>query len=208
MQQDHFDKLMAAAAEGAYMSIAINEDGTPVFYGFVPWERTLSGFNMRTPKVTLAVSDLQDEAIMQALRACKLIGCYIFTPLDSYDFIAVFTELQDLFILHGERMESLNFTRNLLGLFMLFLEDVTLPSLQPLIDACNEGQSGPGKCFGFRNCTIEDTSALAEVDFTLSELLVWPVAGDSPERWESARKPGVFKFYGSGEGENLPEILL
>lgn len=30
MQKEQYDKLMEAAAENAYMSIAINVDGTPV----------------------------------------------------------------------------------------------------------------------------------------------------------------------------------
>ena len=75
MEKEQYDKLMEAASKNAYMSIAVNEDGSPVRGGFVPWERTTSAFNMRTPEVTLSVSDLQDEKIMDALRSCDLAGC-------------------------------------------------------------------------------------------------------------------------------------
>ena len=42
MQKDQYDKLMEAASKNAYMSIAVNEDGSPVRGVFVPWERTTS----------------------------------------------------------------------------------------------------------------------------------------------------------------------
>ena len=101
MEKEQYDKLMEAASKHAYMSIAVNEDGSPVRGSFVPWERTTSAFNMRTPEVTLSVSDLQDEQIMDALRSCDLAGCYLFTALPDYSFLSDFTGLWDLFILHG-----------------------------------------------------------------------------------------------------------
>ena len=42
MQKDQYDKLMEAASKNAYMSIAVNEDGSPVRGSFVLWERTAS----------------------------------------------------------------------------------------------------------------------------------------------------------------------
>ena len=195
MQKEQYDKLMEAAAENAYMSIAINIDGTPVKSGFIPWERTVSAFNMNTPKITLAADDLLDDTIIDALRRCNLTGCYIFTALSDYNFISDFAGLRDLFILHGEQIQDLSFVRHLSKLFMFYLEDASLPDLKPLIDICNEGESLPGKCLGFCNCNVTDTSALSEVNFILSELLVWPVDGDTRERWKTSRKPGTFKFY-------------
>ena len=186
---------MEAASKHAYMSIAVNEDGSPVRGGFVPWEQTTSAFNMRTPEVTLSVSDLQDEKIMDALRSCDLAGCYLFTALPDYGFLSDFTGLRDLFILHGENIPDLSFLRSMSGLFMFYLEDATLPDLRPLVDCCNASKSFAGKCLGFYRCRVEDTSALSDVNCILSELLVWPVSGDTRERWKTARKPGVFKFY-------------
>lgn len=195
MEKEQYDKLMEAASKNAYMSIAVNEDGSPVRGGFVPWERTTSAFNMRTPEVTLSVSDLQDEKIMDALRSCDLAGCYLFTALPDYGFLSDFTGLRDLFILHGENIRDLSFLRSMSELFMFYLEDATLPDLRPLVDCCNASKSFAAKCLGFYRCRVEDTSALSDVNCILSEFLVWPVSGDTRERWKTARKPGVFKFY-------------
>jgi hypothetical protein len=196
MLSEQYEKLMKAASENAYMSIAINENGEHVTRGFVPWERTTSAFNMRTPKITLAASDLQNDSIMEALNKCRMIGCYIFTPLTDYSFISGFTELMDLFILCGENIQDLSFVRDLPELFMFYLEDASLPDVKPLTDAFDKGDRIPGKCIGFYHCDVADTSALAEADFIISELLIWPVAGDTAERWKPVKRSCTFRFYG------------
>lgn len=81
-------KLKAAAEAGGYMSIAINVDNTPVRGCFVPWERTVSAYNMKIPRLTIAADDLQDMKVMDDLKRCRLLGLYCFTPLDDYEFIA------------------------------------------------------------------------------------------------------------------------
>lgn len=89
MLQEQYEKLMQAAAEGAYMSIAVNSDGTPVRGSFVPWERTVSAFNMKKPEITIAVSDLQDAEVIDALKRCVLTGCYIAggsLPVNCFEF--------------------------------------------------------------------------------------------------------------------------
>jgi hypothetical protein len=186
---------MEAAKEHAYMSIAINADGAPVSRGFVPWERTVSAFNMKTPKITLAASDLQDETIRNALRSCDLCGCYLFTALSDYSFLSEFSGLLDLFITHGEQIHDLSFVRDMKNLYLFYLEDAKLPDLKPLIEVCNEGERLPGKCLGFYHCEVEDTSALSDVDFIISELLVWPSGGDTRDRWKTSTHPGTFRFY-------------
>lgn len=195
MQDKQYDMLMKAANEHAYMSIAINSDGTPSRGAFIPWERTVSAFNMKKPIVTLAVDDLQDKDIMNALKKCALEGCYIYTALADYSFIADFIELKDLYILHGEHMSDLSFIRHLSKLFMFYLEGATLPDLNPLIDNCNENKVLLGRCLGFYNCTVVDTSALAKIKFMLSELLVWPAKGDSIGRWRPSDYFTIFRFY-------------
>ncbi|MBQ9827308.1 MAG: hypothetical protein IJM62_01350 [Lachnospiraceae bacterium] len=199
MHQEQYDLLMEAAEKNAYMSIAVSEDGAPVNSGPIPWERTLSGFNMRTPKLTVSAADLVDEAVMSALERCDLRGMYIFSGLSDYGFISGFKRLQDLFICRGEQIRDLSFVRELKDLFMFYLEDASIPDLKPLIEACGKGPGGPGKCFGFRRCDVADTSALMNIDFVLSELLVWPVPGDTEDRWITSRKPGVFRFYEANE---------
>ena len=195
MLQEQYAELMQAAANGSYMSIAINLDGTPVHGSFVPWERTASAFNMRTPKVTLAVSDLQNAEIMQALKKCILRGCYIFSPLEDYSFLDAFEGIWDLFILHGENIKDLSFVSKMTELFMFYLEDASLPDLKPLVEICNKGASLPGKCLGFYHCKIEDTSALTDMKTVISELLVWPTPDDDENRWKLTRTPGLFRFY-------------
>ena len=170
MRQDQYEKLVKAAEENAYLPIGINADGTPLASGFVPWEKTVSAFNMKTPKVTLAARDLSDENIMSLLGRCRIIGCYIFTALDDYGFISGFKDLWDLFMLHGENIRDLGFLDGLSDLSMFYLEDADVPDLEPLAKACGNGFSGPPKCIGFRNCRIGDDSALKRSGMHISEL--------------------------------------
>lgn len=188
------EHLSNFAAENKVVSIAVNEDGAPFHGCFVPWERTVPAMNMKLPNLTLAAPDLQDASIMEDLRKCRIVGCYLFTSLKDYTFLGEFTELRDLFILKGENIRDLSFVRNMPNLFLFYLENAALPDLAPLIENCNEGNSLPGKCFGFYHCRVEDTSALSKVEFVLSELLVWPLEGDTKERWKPARRPDVFRF--------------
>ena len=170
MQQDQYEKLIKAAEENAYLSIGISADGTPVWSGPVPWEKTVSAFNMKPPKVTLAAEDLSNSAVTDALSRCRITGCYIFAPLKDYGFISGFAELRDLSILRGENIRDLSFVRGLKELFMFYLEDACVPDLEPLAEACAGSSFGPPKCFGFRNCRIADASALTESDIHFSEL--------------------------------------
>lgn len=200
MRKEQYEALQAAAEAGDYLSIAINEDGAPVQGCFIPWERTVSAFNMKTPKVTLSVKDLDTPEIMGKLGQCKLTGCYLFAPMDDYGFLSSFSTLNDLFILHGERMRNLSYIHDMPELFLFYLENAALPDLSPLIENCNRGSSLPGKCFGFYHCSVADTSALSDIRFSLSELLIWPVEGDQRERWSTARRAGTFRFYEKKHG--------
>ncbi len=190
-------RLAQAAESNEYLNFAVNQDGKPVQGCFVPWEKTSSAFNMKTPNITLSVMDLEDPVIMEELRKCKVLGIYIMTALEDYSFIERFPGVWDLFILHGENMKDLSFTRNLTELFMFYLEEAKLPDLTPLIDNFNENLGFGGKNMGFYRCAIEDVSALESVDFIMGELLVWPNEGDSRERWKMKRRPLMFRYYTS-----------
>ena len=61
MQQEQYLRLKEAAKDHAFTSIAVNSDGMPVTSGSVPWERSVSAFNMRAPKITLSAEDLADD---------------------------------------------------------------------------------------------------------------------------------------------------
>lgn len=190
------EKVRKAAEAGAYMSVAVNSDGTPVRGGFVPWEGTSNAFNMKTPKATLAAADLQDAALMEDLRTCNLCGLYLFVPLEDYAFISSFRRLRDVFICHGQNVRSLSFLSGLTDLFLFYLEDAAVPDLEPLVEVFQNGSRFPAKCMGFYHCRVEDPSALGRAGFLTSELLVWPVEGDTRERWRfPALNPGRFRFY-------------
>ena len=194
MLEDQYRQLMQAAEEQAWMSIAVRETEAPIRALGIPWERTVTAFNMRKPKLALAKDDLRDPEILDALRRCRLVGCYVFVPLDDYAFLSAFSQMQDLVLLHAGAVKDLSFLRHMPELFLFYLTEADIPDLEPLISICNEGRSGPGKCFGFRNCRVADTSALREIRFFLSELLIWPAEGDSRERWDLTRA-SVFRFY-------------
>ena len=56
---------------------------------------------------------------------------------------------------------------------------------------------GKGKRFGFYHCEIQDTSAMKDADFMISELLIWPPEGqtDMKERWLNGRHISGFRIY-------------
>lgn len=196
MQTEERKRLAEAAEKNDYMSIAINDSDKPVRSGFVPWEKTATAFNMKTPKITLSIQDLEDESIRSDLKKCCLTGIYIFTGLPDYRFLRDFGQVRDLFILHGENIKDLSFVSHMPELFMIYLEEVSVPDLVPLIESFNKGKSLPGKCIGLYKCRVEDTSALNQIRFCVSEFLVWPVEGDSKERWKITNsRVGTYRYY-------------
>lgn len=195
--QNEVRQLLAEAAENnSYLSIAIRESDTPIRGGFIPWVKTGTVFNMRTPDITLSVYDLEDGSIMADLKKCHLVGIYIFTALQDYSFLEGFREVQNLFILHGENISDLSFVYHMPELFMIYLEDASLPDLVPVIERFNKTKRLAGKCIGLRNCKVEDTSALAQMRFYTSEFLIWPSQGDSEERWKvDYSNVDTFRYY-------------
>lgn len=197
MRPEEREKLRAAASENDYMSIAVNNDDTPVRSVFIPWEATVHAYNMQTPKVTISKDDLQDSGIMKEIRRCKLTGCYIFTPLEDYSFLSSFHDLEDLFILHGDLITDLSFILGKPELFMFYLENAKLKTIGPLVKNCNHGKRDMPKCFGFYHCEIKDTSALKTAKFYISELLIWPGEGQTEhrKRWETGCCTGTLRIY-------------
>ena len=197
MEEKDREIFREAASGQGYTSIAINKDGKHVGGCFIPWKLTSSAINMKTPRVTLAVEDLQDEAIMADVKKCKVLGCYIMIPLEDYSFVQQFHELCDLFILYGKNISDLSFVQDMPNLFLFYLEDAKLTDIRPLIDNCRRSNSLPGKRFGFYHCEIQDTSAMKDADFMISELLIWPPEGqtDEKERWLNGRHISGFRIY-------------
>lgn len=164
-----------------YLSIGITEGGEPRDITHVPWERTAHAYNMKIPNVYLSAEDLCDEELMKTLHGYEVIGCYIYTPLESYDFLSSFTALRDLNIRRAENLVSLDFARELRECSMLYLEGARLVDLNPIVEAKKsvKGIFGGFKCLGLYDCKIEDISALYEVSF--SELIIW--SRNEKERW-------------------------
>lgn len=197
MLDEQYDKLMYAVANHKYVSLAINEDGSPVRQGSVPWERTCNAFNMRTPNITIAARDLKDPKIIDALKRAHFLGCYIFVPMEKemYTYLAQFNELADVYIKNGRNVDNLSFLENMTDLFMFYLEGARLENLEQLVSVMGKNRKTPGKCIAFKNCDIKDVSCLANIEFIISELLIWPSDGDYKERWKLPYRPGTFKFY-------------
>ena len=176
--------LMKRASE--YLSIGITEGGQPRSVVPVPWEATVHAFNMRTPTVYLAPEDLTDAQIMDLVRSYRVIGCYIWAPLEDYSFLSLLKDLQDLNIMEGEKVQDLCFLEELENCGMFCLQNATLKNIDPILRA----KTQPGvpslrlRCVGLDNCRIEDVSAFENADVQFSEFLVWnPEDRDERARW-------------------------
>lgn len=95
--------------ESEYMNIGITEDGRP--RGIYPcyWSLGRHTYNMQLPNIFICPSDLNNKELMKKLRSFCVRGCYIFNPLESYDFIADFNEIEDISIANNPDMKNLTF---------------------------------------------------------------------------------------------------
>lgn len=171
---------------GKTLSIGITKDGVPGNVIGVPWESTGHAFNMRIPDVYIAPSDLQDETLMDLVGRCKVIGFYIFEPLEDYSFLAGYKDLEDLNIYNGDAIRSLDFLIDLPELRMLYVENAVLPNLDVLVKIKKQRRSvfSDLRCIGLCNCQVEDLSAFEGADVSFSEFLVWnPRDRDERARW-------------------------
>lgn len=170
MLKSEKQKLKARANE--YLSIGITETGEPRGIISVPWEKTAHAHNMKLPDVYITPDDLNDDELLKTLHGYRVIGCYIYAPLDSYDFLSSFTELRDLYITKAENLTSLDFAKDLRECDMLVLEGARLDNLDVICDVKKsvKGIFGGFRCLAVFDCEIEDLSTLSEVSF--SELIV------------------------------------
>ncbi len=179
MLESEKQKLLNRTSE--YLSLGITEGGVPLSITSVPWEKTVHAHNMKLPDVYISPEDLTDEEVSKTLHGYRVIGCYIYTPLENYNFLSEFTELRDLNIYRAENLGSLDFVRSLRECDMLYIEGARLDNLDPLVEVKKsvKGIFGGFRCLGLCNCEIDDTSALREVSF--SELIIW--SKNEKERW-------------------------
>lgn len=181
--------------DSKYLNIGITRDGSPRNSLRVPWERTASAFNMKTPNVYLSGDDLQDPDILARLQNYRILGCYIFDPLEDYSFLEELKGLWDIHIRYGGNLTDISFLADNKEWFMFYLEDACLENLEPLFPKDRGKGMLHSYCVGLVNCKVADISALEQEDVYLSELLViQPEGTNERARWENVHA-GTYRYY-------------
>lgn len=184
MIDSQWKKLNSYTSE--YLSIGITIGGEPQNSIWVPWESTAHAYNMRTPNVYLAPDDLTDNKIMNLLETYKVIGCYIWAPLEDYSFLTHFKDLEDISIKNGDSIRELEFLSGLSECRMLYLQNATLKNLNVLIDAKKNSKAMLGclRCIGLDNCDVEDLSVFETEKVHFSEFIIWmPEGSNERNKW-------------------------
>ena len=180
--------------QGKGVSIGITDDGS-AWGGIIsiPWEKTSHAFNMKTPKVFMAPEDLNDRALMNNLKSAHVLGCYVFTPLSDYSFIAELPEVRDINIRSGNQLSDLSFLSGHRAWNMLHLELARLKDLEPIYQSSLLERRMPGFCLSFAGCEVEDMSALYGVE-PISELIIIG-EDDNKERIRWRKVPALTHRY-------------
>ena len=155
-----------------YISVGISKGGDSRVGAIpVPWEMTAHAYNMKIPDVYIAPEDLKDKDLMDKIKSFHVVGCYIFTQLDDYSFIAELSDMRDVYIIDGVNVKDLSFLSNLKDWRMLHLERAHLKDLKPILQSSLLERMWAGFCLSFAGCTVDDVSALYEVK-QISELII------------------------------------
>ena len=174
--------------QGDYISIGISVDGTPITAFSVPWESTTNAFNMKTPDVFISPEDLSDKKIMDKLSSFKVLGCYIWAPLEDYTFLSSFKDIWDLSIKNGENIKNLDFLLELHECRMFYVENMKVHNIDVILKLKEENASIFGsdlRCVGLYNCEVEDLSAFTTKKHKFNEFLVWSKKEKSErKKWE------------------------
>lgn len=158
--------------QSKYISIGISAGGNNRVGAIpVPWEMTAHAYNMKIPDVFISPEDLNDKDLMDKIKSFHVVGCYIFTRLDDYSFIAEFSDMRDVYIIDGVNVKDLSFLSNLKDWRMLHLERAHLKDLRPILQSSLLERMWAGFCLSFAGCTVDDASALYEVK-QISELII------------------------------------
>lgn len=183
--------------DSEYLSIGITSGGVPRMSVGIPWEATAHAYNMRTPDVYLSPEDLQDEELMRVFESYKVIGCYIWAPLDDYSFLARFKELQDINIKNGDAITNLDFLSELYECRMLYLQNAKIKNLDVIVDVKKNSTAMFGclRCIGLDNCVVEDLSVFETEKVHFSEFLIWmPEGSNERSRWNVV-SAGTRRYY-------------
>ena len=166
-------KELLFASENQWISIGITKTGEDVGAISVPWSITAHAFNMKTPNIYISVEDIYDEKVISQLCKNRVVGCYIFEPIQDYSFVAHFKDLRDIHIEKGFNINDLSFLSNLPNCTMLHFEDLTIDNMNTLYAETNTVQKRDGLCLCFYNCNIGDVSIFEKKDICIYELAVW-----------------------------------
>lgn len=173
---------------GEFLSIGITEDGTPLERHRVFWENTSTAFNMKIPKVYISKEDLKDKQLMAKICEFRVHGCYIFCPLENYDFLKCFEDMSDLNIYQAYNLKDLSFLDSFKECRMLTISKAHLKHLNEVV--------GPDplflakvNCLALLDCEIDDISYLKDNKVSFIEFVVYnPKNRNERERWEGMRR--------------------
>lgn len=183
--------------ERDFVSIGITKDGEPLQVISVPWEKTCNAYSMRCPDVYLAPEDTSDADILSEILKHKVIGCYIWVPLEDYSFLSAFTSMRDLSVEYADNMTDLDFLRNFKSCELLFLHKARLKNLDAILDMKKNEDAifSVFKCVGLCNCEVDDVSRFERERFDFSEFLIWrDTERDEKEKWRHV-KANTKRYY-------------
>ena len=181
-------KEVLFASENEWISIGITKTGDDVGAIPVPWSIMAHAFNMKTPSIYMSVEDVYSAEIISQLCKNRVVGCYIFEPIQDYSFVAHFKDLRDIHIEKGFNISDLSFLSNSPNCTMLHFEDVIIDDMNALYSEMNVDQKRDGICLSLYNCTIGDVSIFEKKGICIYELAVWePKIPVDMKRWDNIR---------------------
>lgn len=167
-----------------YMAFGITKDGSDVSYISVPWEKTVSAFNMKLPDVYITPEDIKDPQVIEELLKHKIVGVYIFTALEDYSFLKQFKNIWDLSIYDGKNLKDISFVRELTECKMIYIREAHLSDLEDIFAVKRQFPVGlfrPFTHISLDDCIIDSYGSLFDSDIRFTEFIVFQRKG-SPEK--------------------------
>ena len=181
--------------EYEHLSIGITETGVPLQAVPIPWHGYCGASNMCIPDVYLCEEDLYDREITAQINRFTVIGFYAFCRLKSYEILAFFSELRDIFLKDAKNLHDISFIKEMPSLLMLFLQDATLTNLDSIIFLHESPNIEHCRYLGLYNCHVEDISSLLNSGHCFRELLIWNHWSPTERnRWQQV-KSQVYRYY-------------
>ena len=186
MVKSQKEKLLNLA--GGPISIGIINAGEMPKVVPIPWEGATQSFEVRQPDVYLTARDLNNAEILNLLDLSRVVGCYIWAPIEDYSIISRFEYLEDLCIKNADFMQNLNFLSSLKCCKMLYLQGAKLNDLNKIIELkkANKENFKYLSCIALDNCEIEDVSIFEKEEIHFIEFLVYKSKGKNEKsRWKN-----------------------